>query len=140
MANTEPAKEKKTRRLKAPSQTVREQAVKAQATADKPERRRVKDAATKAKQPFKKPAGFLKRLFNRQPFRFIGKLAHWISLVFVPPFVRNSFKEIRLVTWPNFKQTRDLTFAVLMFAAVFGVAVALLDWGLDKIFKSLILN
>jgi preprotein translocase SecE subunit len=139
VANTEPAQPKK-RRLKAPTQTVRQQAEKAQATAAKPERRRIKAAAGKAKKPFQKPASFLKRVFDRQPFRFIGKIGHWIGLVLVPRFVRNAFKEVRLVTWPNFKQTRDLTFAVLMFAVVFGTAVALLDWGLDKLFKSLILK
>ena len=139
MANTEPTKTPK-RRLKAPAQTMREQAVKAQASADKPKNRRLKNAATSARKPFSKPAGFLKRLFSHQPFRFIAKIGHWIGLVLLPPFVRNSFQEIRLVTWPNFKQTRDLTFAVLVFAIVFGASVAVLDWGLDKLFKSLILN
>jgi preprotein translocase SecE subunit len=72
-----------------------------------------------------------------KPFRFVGK---WIGIVVVPPYVRSSFRELRLVTWPNWRQTCRLTFAVLAFAAVFGAAIAGIDFGLDKLFKEVLLK
>jgi preprotein translocase SecE subunit len=136
VADSEPSKNTK-RRLRAPAQTVREKAEKAQATSEKPARgRRLKAAATTSKKPFAK----LGKVFDRQPFRFIGLIFHYIGLVLVPRFVRNSFKELRLVTWPNAKQTRQLTTAVILFAVVFGAVITVVDYGLDKLFKALILN
>ena len=45
-----------------------------------------------------------------------------------------------MVTWPSGKQTRALTFAVIVFSIVFGALVALVDFGLDKLFKKVILH
>ena len=135
MADTEPTKTTK-RRLKAPSQTVRQQAEKAQATADKPQRRPIRNAAKKAGKPF----GSLRKAFDRQPFTFMAKIGRFIGRVLVPRFIRNAFAELKLVTWPNARKTRDLTFAVLLFAIVFGVSVAALDWGLDKLFREVLLK
>src|ERR1700724_3520274 len=52
----------------------------------------------------------------------------------VPPYFRTSWHEPRQVPWPNHKQTRQLTSAVIIFAVVFGVLVAVFDYGLDKLF------
>lgn len=129
MAEAKPTKNTK-RSLRPASETMRQQAEKAQATADKPQgNRRLRSAASSAG----KPLGRFAKLFHRQPFRFIGR-------ILLPRFVRNAFKELRLVTWPNRKQTRDLTFAVLMFAIAFGIIITIVDYGLDKLFKSLILK
>jgi preprotein translocase SecE subunit len=84
-----------------------------------------------------------------KPFRPIGRFfirierwkpIHLIGLVIVPRYFRNSAKELRLVTWPNRRETRRLTTAVLIFAIIFGVLIALVDYGLDKIFKKVILK
>lgn len=72
-----------------------------------------------------------------KPFRFVGK---WVGLIFWPPYFRSSFRELKLVTWPNWRQSWRLTFAVLAFAAVFGVVIAGLDYGLDKLFKEVLLK
>jgi preprotein translocase SecE subunit len=137
VAKTEPEKTTK-RRFKAPSPTVRQQAEKAQAAADnKPERnRRLKAAAASGRKPFAKVG----KAFDRQPFRAIGKVFKFIGRILVPKFVRNAFGELRLVTWPGRKETRQLTFAVLIFATVFGAIITVVDYGLDKVFKALILN
>lgn len=83
------------------------------------------------------------------PFRFIGrllrplgkfKLFRAIGYVLAPPYIRNAWKELRLVTWPNARQTRRLTFAVIVFSLIFGGIVAIVDYGLDKLFRALILN
>jgi preprotein translocase SecE subunit len=72
-----------------------------------------------------------------KPFRFVGK---WIGLIFWPPYFRSSFGELKLVTWPDWRKSWRLTFAVLAFAAVFGVAIAGVDFGLDKLFKEVLLK
>lgn len=138
MADSKSSKNTK-RRLRAPAPTVREQAKKAQEQAEKPEgkqRRLRKAAASKAS----KPAGKIARLFDHQPFKAIKVIFAFIGRILVPKFIRNAFGELKLVTWPDRKKTRDLTFAVIMFAIAFGILVTIIDYGLDKLFKALILN
>lgn len=118
------------RRLKAPTQTVREQAAKAQDKADKPSQRKLK--ASEDTKPSRVRSS-LGKVFNRQPFRLIGK-------ILVPPFVRGAISEVRQVTWPNRRETMRLTFAVIVFAIAFGIVVTGVDWVLDKAFKALIIN
>jgi preprotein translocase SecE subunit len=74
--------------------------------------------------------------------RVLGKfkVMRVIGRILLPRYFRNSWKELRLVTWPGFKQSRQLTGAVILFAVIFGVVVALLDFGLDKVFKEVLLK
>ncbi len=74
------------------------------------------------------------------PLRYVGRGLRFISRFIIPPYFRNSWKELRQVTWPNRKQTRQLTIAVIIFAVLFGIIVALTDYGLDKLFKKVILK
>src|SRR5260221_7717813 len=69
----------------------------------------------------------------RKPIRLIGR-------IIFPRYFRNSFRELRMVTWPNGKQTRQLTGAVIAFSVIFGLFVAAFDYGLDKLFKQVILK
>ncbi len=68
------------------------------------------------------------------------KVLHVISLILWPRYFRNSWRELRQVTWTNGKQSRQLTTAVVLFATIFGVLIALLDFGLDKVFKQVLLK
>jgi preprotein translocase SecE subunit len=77
--------------------------------------------------------------------RQIGKLGRfrvfrWISYIFLPPYIRNSWRELKLVTWPTGRQTWQLVNAVIIFSVVFGVIVAIVDYGLDKLFKEFIIK
>jgi len=58
----------------------------------------------------------------------------------VPRYFINSWRELRQVTWPNRRETWRLTAAVMIFAIVFGALIAVVDLGLDQIFKRLILR
>lgn len=122
------------RRLKAP-QSIREQSELATAKAAAPQRRGVVGKVVSA--PFR----ILGRLIA-PVFRFLGRYRFFraIGYVLVPPYFRTAWQELRLVTWPNFRQTRDLTFAVLVFSVIFGLIVAAVDYGLDKLFRAIILN
>ncbi|MCA9325675.1 preprotein translocase subunit SecE [Candidatus Saccharibacteria bacterium] len=131
------AEKRPKRRLKAPAETVRQRQLTAQGKLAKPRSRRRRVLAAIG-WPFRKIAswGFWQTKWWK-PFRFIGRI---IGHVIAPPYVRNSFKELRLVTWPNWRQTWRLTFAVLAFSAVFGVAIAFIDFVLDKLFKEVLLK
>jgi preprotein translocase SecE subunit len=127
----------KKRRVKNP-ETFRERAVKATEADSKPAAAsRLKSGGAKATGPVRRAtskvaqAEALKPL--RRPARIVGK-------IIVPTYFRNSFSELKLVTWPNWKQSRQLTTAVMIFAVVFGAAIATVDWGLDKVFKNILLK
>lgn len=135
----------KKRRLRAPAQSVRQAAEKAQAGNDKPRRvSRARRTLAAAGRPFARilqPTGrFIYKVFNRQPFRFIGKILRFIALILGLRFVGQSIRELKYVTWPTRRETRQLTFAVLAFAIVFGIFVTVVDFGLDKLFKALIVK
>ena len=133
----EPAEKRPKRRLRN-VETVRERAERAQEESVKPSRRSlIKNTATNTAA---KPVRGLGRVFNRQPFIFIGKILRFVGRIIFPSYFRNSWRELKLVTWPNGKQTRQLVYAVLLFAIVFGAIVALVDYGLDKLFKQVLLK
>lgn len=124
------------RRLKpAPAISIREQSEKASAKAARPARRSI--ASTILGAPFRLIGWIFRPLF-----RYLNKFKffRFIGYIFVPPYFRSAWHELKLVTWPNFRQTRDLTFAVIMFSIVFGALVALIDYGLDKIFRKVFLQ
>ncbi len=120
---------KKQRRLRPSTETMRERAER-NAT-QKPKRR------LHIKLPLKGIFGRIGRMRLWRPVKFAGRfLAHFL----IPPYLRSSWTEVRQVTWPNRKQTRQLTTAVILFSLVFGLIVAVFDYGLDKLFKQVILK
>lgn len=124
MADKKPAKAKAKRLVKNP-ETFRERALKASETSGKPTRSTgVKQAGGKLASPLAPLLKFLRR----------------IGRIILPAYFRNSWRELRLVTWPTWKQSRQLTFAVLVFAVIFGALIAVVDYGLDKIFRNVLLK
>ena len=126
-------------------ETVRERTE--QTNNAKPKSRIVARSACAASTPFRfigrliariaRPFRFLLRPFKTRPVRFVGRV---LSRVLLLRYFRDSWKELRLVTWPDRKETRQLTLAVFAFAIVFGLMVTVTDYGLDKVFKKLILK
>jgi len=114
------------------TETVREltekQAKKAEA-AQTSEKGRARKHAKKAASKF----SFLLWPFRLRPVRFLGR-------ILIPKYFRNSFKELRLVTWPSRRETWSLTFAVLMFAVAFGAFITLIDIVFDKVIKRIVLR
>lgn len=139
MAEVKPKAKKRT--VKNP-ETFRERAVKASEAELRPSRAQaatsgVKSVGKRAASPF---ARFFAGLFNSPVLKWANRPARVIGLVIFPKYLRNSFRELRLVTWPTWKQSRQLTFAVLIFAIVFGGSVALVDYGLDKLFRHILVK
>lgn len=132
MANT--PKPNKKRIVKNP-ETFRERAIKAADEEYKPSKKsRVGSFFRILIKPFSIIFSKLSKILGKfKIFRLIGRILY-------PKYIRNSWKELKLVEWPNWKQSRQLTFAVLVFAVIFGVLIAILDYGLDKLFRNILLK
>jgi preprotein translocase SecE subunit len=102
----------------------------------------VRQETQKAKIVQVKRTSWLKRIFLVivKKLNFLFRPLRWIGRHLIPRYIRGSFSELRQVTWPDRKQSRQLTIAVVMFATVFGIVIALLDYGLDKAFKKVFLH
>jgi len=135
MANDKPAKPTKAKRVVKDPETFRERVLKATEESGKPKRAtKVRSTSGKVVKPVARPVGKAAgKVFGSKPFRLVGK-------ILVPAYFRSSWRELRLVTWPTWKESRALTFAVLVFATVFGIVVAVVDYGLDKIFRDILLK
>lgn len=122
------------RRVKNP-ETFREKALKAADESAKPGRvLKLRDTGGRLASPIARPVGkAASKVGQVKPVRLLG-------LVIVPVYIRRSWVELRQVTWPNWQESRRLTFAVLIFAVIFGVTIAIVDYGLDKLFRQVLLK
>lgn len=127
----------KKRRVKSP-ETFRERAEKAASASSKPKRsKRLTGGAKKAINPFSSAVG---RGYNSKPLKPFKKVLGVLGRIVFPKYFRRSWQELRLVTWPNLTESRRLTFAVIVFAIVFGASIAVVDWVLNKGFEQLLLK
>ena len=85
------------------------------------------------KTPLKQIGHGLRWFFRLRAVRFIGRMLGF-------GYIRDSAKELRGVTWPTFRESIRLTGAVVLFSVVFGTLIALVDYGLDKVFKQILLK
>ena len=83
--------------------------------------------------PLKQIGHGLRWFFNLKAVRFIGR-------IFGLKYLASSWTELREVTWPTRREGRRLTTAVIIFAVIFGGLIAIVDYGLDKLFKQLLLK
>lgn len=124
----------KKRRIIRQAETVREKAEKKTQGDGTPKKRGIiRTAFYYLFTPLRILGKALASLERYRPFRIIG-------LILVPPYFRNSFRELKDVTWPNTRDSIRLTFAVLMFAIFLTLIVTAADFVLDKIFKRLLLG
>jgi preprotein translocase SecE subunit len=112
-------------------ETVREKAEKSAEAGKQPGR--IRKVASGAAAPLRPVGRGAQRVGRFKPVYIVG-------LILVPRYLRNSFRELRQVTWPNRKESRQLTLAVILFAIIFGALVAVIDFGLDKVFKQVLLK
>jgi preprotein translocase subunit SecE len=128
---------RKVRRLKK-VETVREKAEKASNASPKP--RRLHTTAHKITMPIRAAHRIgRKEYYLPLPKNRVGQFLNK-RRSFVPKFFKESWEEVRQVTWPSRKETWKLTLAVFIFAITFGLVIAIVDYGLDKLFRSLLLQ
>ena len=106
--------------------------IKAKDTPEKPEKR-AKTSGTgeppKAKEAAKKAAKATevakkkstKRSAEKKPFIL------WRPLVYLGRYLRDSWREIRQVRWPNRKTTWQMVLAVVVYTVIFMIFISLLD-------------
>ncbi len=131
------AEEKKKRRTVKKTETVRQRASKA---ATPPKKRRLKQTASSIATPFRAARQIGRREYHlplpeNRAGRILGKRVRLF-----PKFFGNAWRELRQVEWPGRKETTKLTFAVFIFALVFGAVIAVTDYGLDKLFRKVLLK
>lgn len=83
--------------------------------------------------PLKQIGHGLRWFFRLRAVRFIGRILGF-------GYVRGSWQELKMVTWPTRHEGLRLTSAVIVFSVVFAVILAGVDYGLDKLFKHLLLR
>ena len=83
--------------------------------------------------PLKQIGHAIRWFFRLRAVRFIGRILGF-------SFVRGSWQELRLATWPTRREGVRLTSAVVFFAVIFAAIMAAVDYGLDKLFKQLLLK
>ncbi|GAC1390835.1 MAG: hypothetical protein NVSMB46_01400 [Candidatus Saccharimonadales bacterium] len=125
----------KNRRLRKP-ESVRQRAEKS--LENNP--RRLQKTAHIVKSPFKKATSLGKKEYYLSvPDNKYGKFINKRRSI-IPRFLINAWKELKDVSWPNRKESRQLTIAVFMFSIVFGALIAITDFGLDKLFRKVFLK
>lgn len=109
-------------------ESVRERAERAISEASKPAKR-PDEIKTDAKKPSKLRLRKGEKK-DKKPRRF-----H-----IIPRYFRESFSELRQVTWPNRKDTFKLTTAVILFSITFSALVGGVDYVFSIIFKRVFLH
>lgn len=127
----------KKRRLKK-VESVRERASK---TSSESAPRRISNTASKAGRPIKVAVQLGRKEYHplKMPDNKVGRFLNRRARL-TPRFLRESWSEVRQVTWPTARETVKLTTAVFLFAIIFGTVIAIVDYGLDKLFRSVILK
>lgn len=128
------------RRIRKSSGTVRERADAAKAERSSSKPRRLRRSIGAAGRPLQavRTAGrreYYLPLPDNRWGRFLNKRRRAI-----PRYFRESWAELRQVVWPSRKETFKLTLAVFTFAIVFALLVSITDYGLDKIFRKVLLK
>lgn len=140
MANKETKSEPKAKRVRRvrKAETVRERNAKASAKASKTGRlSKTKTGASNAVS--KVGRGLKKEIYIPMPDNKFGRFLNK-RRSFIPKYFKESWKEVKQVTWPNRKTTWQLTFAVFMFALIFGAIITIVDYGLDKVFRAVLVK
>lgn len=131
---------KKPAKTSAKKQTLRERST----ASNNAKPRRLRATAGHFKKPLSAAKRIAKRIRVPLPHNKFGnalrKIGRAIGSVIWPRFFRNAWAELRQVTWPGRRETWRLTMAVFVFSVIFAIIVGFLDFGLDKLFKEIIVE
>lgn len=138
MATEKPAKKK--RQLRKQTQTVRQ---KSASKAAPVKTRKLHHAKNAAKRPIVAARNIGKREYHIIKPKDEGSKLHKFltkSRKATPGYFRNAWAEVKQVSWPTRSETWRLTFAVFIFSIGLGLLIAGIDWGLQKLFREVIIG
>lgn len=120
-------------------ETVRERANKQIARNEKPSRH--SKVAGAARGPLERVKQLLRKQYHpiKLPDTKLGN-ALTKKRSAAPSYFIDSVSELKQVQWPPRKQAISLSIAVIVFSLVIAIFVQLLDYGLGKLFKEVILK
>ena len=128
------AKKPRVRKAETVKEKVAKQSTKKPTTTSKPKKSaRVMKVTKKATKPF----GLLAWPLKLRPVKFVFRT---LGRILFPKYFRNSFKELKEVTWPARRESWKLTFAVLIFAIGFGAFITITDIIFDKVIRRIVLR
>jgi len=127
-------------RIRKTAPTVRERVEAAQAKANQVEKPKRIAAVKRLPRPSYRPRLHIPDNKVFLALKRVGRLLRRILSWLVPRYFVNAWREVRLVVWPNRRETRRLTLAVLIFSIIFGALVSGVDKGLDELFKHFVLK
>lgn len=144
MAESDTARRKRV--LRTPSETVREKADKVRDLAAQPKKRgKIRSFFAWLFTPLK----VFGWIAHRPPLKQVGHGLRWffslrlfslLAFLLGLRYLRDSWQELKLVTWPSAKLSRQLTTAVVIFAVIFGGLIYVADLGLNKLFKEVVIK
>lgn len=129
-------------RIRKSAPTKREQSEAIRTKSEKP--KRVRGKTTKVTSSIKRPISALSRVGSKTYYlpmpdnrvgRFLNKRRR-----FIPKYFADSWVELRQVTWTGRRETWRLTSAVFVFAIIFGLMVAIVDKGVEELFRTYVLK
>ena len=131
------AEENKNKPVRKSTQTVRQRSETSSVNSTK-KSRRLRRTASSFGRPIKAVHRTGKKEFylpmpDNRAGRFLNKRRS-----IIPSFFSEAWVELRQVVWPSRRETWKLTLAVFVFAIIFGLLVAITDYGLDKVFKRIL--
>lgn len=97
--------------------------------------RRLKLPINRLAQPRKQRPEYHLPLPDNKMGRFLSK-----KVRFVPKYFLDAWNELRGVSWLNQRETVRLSFAVFIFAIIFGSMIWLVDYGLDYLLREVLLG
>lgn len=122
------------------TETLRERSERATQDVGKSKTRHIRKTAGVAARPFKAAHRIGKKeYYLPMPKNRFGRFMNKRRRLF-PSYFKEAFAELKKVEWPNNKTTIRLTLAVFIFSIVFGTLIAIVDYGLDKVFKKVFLS
>ena len=125
------SKKKETHSSDEPAEITRKVTVKAKNSENKKTKKADREATKKRNKAEKKAANKDEKPLKECFFLFIPFIA-------LGRYIRDSFRELRQVRWPNRKETWKLTFAVIGYVAIAAICLGLLDALLKLAFNKLI--
>ena len=134
------------RRMVKKAESVREKAEKSASAKAKPEKKTgvLRLTLGYIAAPFRwlgRQFAKLGRFLNKfKVTRGVVRVLKFLGKILWPAYFRNSWKELRQVTWPTRRETWALTLAVIIFSVIFGSIIAVVDFGLDKLFRQVIIK